>query len=250
MPPASPPQPDPDRARADRAGRLLDRLADMAMDRAEEAHKAALQAIRAGETAQARDLELMIDRASRGLRRTLALQAHLEHKRRQDARADAAADRARRDDKDDRRRAVAKGVMGAIQLDCPDGEQSENLSARVWQRLTEDPEIDAALTGQPIETTILQLCREMDVRPELLLVEDRYWPMMWRPLPDGSLPMPSSLGDRGCGEPDGMWLPDSGPERGRYWLLEQSDKIPVRGWYDLKTGKKLDGYPWDLPDSG
>ncbi|KGM30037.1 hypothetical protein, partial [Inquilinus limosus] len=76
------PQPaGPDPAEAERAGRMLDRLAEMAMERAEAMHAASLAAIRAGDAATTRDLELSLDRIARGVRRLLALKLHLAQKR-------------------------------------------------------------------------------------------------------------------------------------------------------------------------
>ncbi|MGO4128286.1 hypothetical protein AB4Z01_28095, partial [Inquilinus sp. YAF38] len=67
-----PAAPEPDRADAGQAARMLDRLAEMAMERAEAMHAASLAAIKAGDTAAVKDLELSLDRVGRGVRHALA----------------------------------------------------------------------------------------------------------------------------------------------------------------------------------
>ncbi|KGM30347.1 hypothetical protein, partial [Inquilinus limosus] len=76
-----PAAPAPDRADAEQAVRILDRLTEMAMERAEAMHAASLAAIGAGDAATTRDLELSLDRIARGVRRLLALKLHLAQKR-------------------------------------------------------------------------------------------------------------------------------------------------------------------------
>ncbi|MGK9237376.1 hypothetical protein KXS07_24485, partial [Inquilinus limosus] len=31
-------------------------------------------------------------------------------------------------------------------------------------------------------------------------------------------------------KPPAPWWPEDGPDAGRYWHLDESDKIPVQGW--------------------
>src|SRR5690348_9248090 len=142
------PQPAPalDPAEAERAGRMLDRLAEMGMERAEAMHQAALAAIKSGDTPAVKDLELSLDRAGRGLRRSLALKLHFAQKRQELADKAAAEAAARVEAKDRRRRQVARVVTSSITTD-PDFENDERLGATtgMWQRLLEDDEIDAAL---------------------------------------------------------------------------------------------------------
>ena len=87
------PQPAPpaiDQAEAERAGRMLDRLAEMAMERAEAMHAASLAAIKAGDAAAVKDLEISLDRIARGVRRALALKLHFAQKRQEIAQKAAA----------------------------------------------------------------------------------------------------------------------------------------------------------------
>lgn len=70
LPTPQPATPALDRIEAERAGRMLDRLADMAMEQAEVTHEAVLAATRAGDAVQAKDFGLAFDRAARGIRRT------------------------------------------------------------------------------------------------------------------------------------------------------------------------------------
>ncbi|MGK9235447.1 hypothetical protein KXS07_27605, partial [Inquilinus limosus] len=51
-------------------------------------------------------------------------------------------------------------------------------------------------------------------------------------------------------KPPAPWWPEDGPDAGRYWHLDESDKIPVQGWYDIETGKRLDRAPWLLKPGG
>ncbi|MBW8723664.1 MAG: hypothetical protein JF625_00715, partial [Inquilinus limosus] len=147
-----------DQAEAERAGRMLDRLAEMAMERAEAMHAASLAAIKAGDTAAAKDLELSLDRAGRCVRRALALKLRLVRERQEMADKAAAQARDRAEEKAERRRQVARAVDRSIAADRgTDGPEAERLSAGLWERLIEDEEIDAALAGQPIEAIVIRL---------------------------------------------------------------------------------------------
>ncbi|WP_395674641.1 hypothetical protein [Inquilinus sp.] len=117
---ASTPQRAPpvlDQVEAERAGRMLDRLADMAMEQAEATHQAMLAATRAGDAAQAKDFGLAFDRAARGVRRTLALQFRLVRERQEMADKAAAQARDRAAETARRRRQVAGLVTRSIAAD-------------------------------------------------------------------------------------------------------------------------------------
>src|SRR5206468_11920265 len=124
----------------------LDRLAEMAMEQAEIMHQALLAAARADDAAKAKEFGLAFDRAARGVRRAVALQAQLARQRREEADKAAAGSRARAEDKSRRRRQVARAVVCSLADDRgPDTEQAKASVARLWERLVEDPEIDADL---------------------------------------------------------------------------------------------------------
>lgn len=128
--PAPPPAPDldPDRADAEQAARIL----------------------------------------ARGVRRTLALKAHLARKRREAA----AEARARGEARSRRRQQVQQLVAYFMAADGDmDAADVEFTSIHILERLLDDPEIDAALAlaEHPIEEIVIRLCREMDIRAELVL---------------------------------------------------------------------------------
>ncbi|WP_155888608.1 hypothetical protein [Inquilinus limosus] len=145
----------------------------MAMERAEAMQLQALAAIKANDTDRARTLELALDRLDRGVRRTLAIKAHLAQKRREAADKAAAEARARGEAKSRRRQQVQRLV--AWSMAAADGDMEADdvvyVSAAVLGRMLYDPEIDAALdlAEHPIEEIVIRLCREMNIRPELVL---------------------------------------------------------------------------------
>ncbi|MGK9232548.1 hypothetical protein KXS07_12200, partial [Inquilinus limosus] len=68
-------------ADAEQAARLLDRLAEMAMQQAEAMHQATMAAVEADDPVKAKEFGLAFDRAGRGVRHMLALKLHLAKKR-------------------------------------------------------------------------------------------------------------------------------------------------------------------------
>lgn len=229
--------------RIERAERMLDRFAEMATEQAEALHQAALAALEAGDIAKARELGLAFDRVGRGLRRALALQARLARAYQELADRDAAGIRDRAGEKAQRRREVARAVAGSIDGDdTVDTERGEALTADMWERLVEDGEVDAALAqdGYPLEEIVLQLCRDIGIRPDPAWLD----------------PDCSGRSDRreaeDTGVPEPPWWPDGdGKDAGRYWYLPKSPTVPRPGWYDTETGQRLDRPPWDTePDDG
>ncbi|WP_395676576.1 hypothetical protein [Inquilinus sp.] len=210
-----------DPAEAERAARMLDRLAEMAMERAEAMHVASLAAIKAGDTAAAKDLELSLDRVGRCVRRALALKLRLARDRQEMADKAAVQARDRAAEKAERRRQVARAVSHSIAADRGvDEPGAERLSAGMWERLIEDEEIDAALAGQPIEEIVICLCRDIGIDPKLVLEDE---PGRGRP--------------RKVQDAPPAWVrPFVHPEESRYCIL-----------YDVKDGEQ-DGeaYWWDL----
>ena len=242
------PQPAaPASADAEQAARVLDRLAEMAMERAEALHAASLAAIKAGDTAATKDLELSLDRIARGIRRTLALKLHFAQKRQEMAEKAAVHARDRAEEKTQRRRQVARAVSCSIGGDdSVDAKKGEALLADLWERLIEDEEIDAALAlaGHPLEEIVIHLCRDMGIHPDPAWLNPDYSGSDWsygreaeddEPEP-GSEPKPESE--------SGMW-PETGPEAGRYFYFKGSRKI-APCWIDLFTEKRLDRPPWEL----
>ena len=268
-------RPDPDRAEAEQAGRMLDRLAEMAMERAEAMHKAALAAIEAGDTGAVKDLELSLERAGRGVRRTLAAKLHFARKRQELAKTAEDAARGRAEAKAQRRQQVARAVRGSIAGDRGlDAGRAEALAAELWERLVEDDGIDAALElgDCPLEEIVCRICRDLGIRPDPAWLNPGYsgadWSSGRRPAAaPGGRPEPGDepedepedeaedgseddVGDRPeSGEPaDPVCWPAEGPEAGRYWLLKKSGTDA--GWYDIETGRRLDRPPWERKPDG
>ena len=219
VPPPQPAPPAIDPAEAERAGRMLDRLAEMAMEQAEATHQSLLAATRAGDAAQAKDFGLAFDRAARGLRRTLALKFRLIRDRQEMADKAAAQARDRAAETARRRRQVAGLVTRSIAADGSlYGGDLEKATSWMWERLIEDDGIDAALllAGHPIEEIVIRLCREMDIRPDLVLEPaDPDRPAEDKPTgPYAAFPTMDALmeGD----EPKAPWWPILGPGSGRY----------------------------------
>ncbi|MGO1078900.1 hypothetical protein [Inquilinus sp. CA228] len=225
-----------DPERAERAARMLDRFAEMAMEQAEAMHQATLAAAEAGDAAAAKELSLIFDRAGRSLRRSLALQARLARERLEMADRKAAHARDRAEEKTQRRRQVARAVAGSIAGDDGvDAEKGERLTAEMWERLVEDEDIDAelAVLDHPLEEIVIHLCRDIGIRPNPAWLNPDYSGADW------------SHGREAEGDESGPpgW-PKDGPDAGRYWRFAEP------GWYDLETCKKLNRPPWELkPDS-
>jgi hypothetical protein len=241
---------DPDRDRAERGAQKLDRLAEMAMEQAEIMHGALLAAAKADDAARAKEFGLAFDRAARGVRRAVALQAQLARQRREEADKAAAGSRARAEEKAGRRRQVARAVVCSLADDRgPDTEQAKAGVARLWERLVEDPEIDAdlALAEHPLEEIVFHLCRDMGIHPDPAWLDPGYSGADWESY------RLLKQGDRGAEEPPDpagpCYWPQEGEGAGRYWYLKPSEKAPgvVTGWHDIETQERLDRPPWDLP---
>ncbi|MGO4722924.1 MULTISPECIES: hypothetical protein [unclassified Inquilinus] len=246
---------DPDRDRAERGAQKLDRLAEMAMEQAEIMHQALLSAARADDAAKAKEFGLAFDRAARGVRRAVALQAQLARQRREEADKAAAGSRARAEDKAGRRRQVARAVVCSLADDRgPDTEQAKAGVAKLWERLVEDPEIDAglALAEHPLEEIVFHLCRDMGIHPDPAWLDPGYSGADWesyRRLKQED----RGAEDRGAEDPPDpagpCFWPQEGEAAGRYWYLKPSAKAPgvVTGWHDIETQERLDRPPWELP---
>jgi hypothetical protein len=227
--------PAPDRAEAERAGRMLDRLAEMAMERAEAMHAASLAAIKAGDAATVRDLELSLDRAGRGVRHTLALKAHLARERQELADKAEAGAAAWAEAKDRRRRQVARAVVRAIEASPGMPPSGVALySSAMWKRLFET-EIDAALAlaGHPIEEIVLRLCRDIGIDPQIVL-PDEPGRGRQRKAQDEAPPDPP---------PVRPWWP--------YCKLiptEDGKQVGELYWWNSETQQRVDGPPWLLDE--
>ncbi|WP_429229407.1 hypothetical protein [Inquilinus ginsengisoli] len=249
------PQPAaPASADAEQAARMLDRLAEMAMERAEAMHAASLAAIKAGDAAAAKDLEISLDRIARGIRRTLALKLHLARKRQEMAQKAAAHARDRAEEKTQRRRQVARAVSCSIGGDDSVGaEKGEALLADLWERLVEDEDIDAALAlaDHPLEEIVIHLCRDMGIHPDPAWLNPDYSGADWSYGRDAEgeelEPEPEAEGDEP--EPESKWWPETGPDAARYFYFKGNRKTPP-GWIDLMTEERLDRPPWELKPGG
>ncbi|MGO1076112.1 hypothetical protein [Inquilinus sp. CA228] len=235
-----PAAPAPDRADAEQAARMLDRLAEMAMERAEAMHAASLAAIKAGDAATVRDLELSLDRVARGVRHTLALKAHLARERQEMADRTEAGARARAEAKDRRRRQVAGAVIGAIKATPRMPPSGVGLySSAMWKRLFET-EIDAvlALAGHPIEEIVLRLCRDIGIDPKIILPDEPARPDGGRTRKAQDEPLPA---------------PPYNPEWWRYCILQNAKDGKPDGapyWWDSKLKQRIDRPPWELKPDG
>ncbi|MGO1080305.1 hypothetical protein [Inquilinus sp. CA228] len=235
VPTPQPAMPGLDPERAERAARMLDRFAEMAMEQAEAMHQAVLAAAKAGDAGGAKEFSLAFDRVGRSLRRALALQVHLARKVREAA--DKAAEASARVElKERRRRQVARVVTSSITTD-PNLDAGERLLAatETWGRLLEKDDIDAALAlaDHPIEEIILRLCRDIDVQPEFILMAD----------PDAKAQAPAK-DDSATDEHGLRFWPRTGRDYARY-----SRKQSIMGgpfyWFDNDTRTRHDRLPWE-----
>ncbi|MGK9230652.1 hypothetical protein KXS07_04785 [Inquilinus limosus] len=240
-----PAAPGLDPAEAERAGRMLDRLAEMAMQQAEAMHRATMAAVKADDPAKAKEFGLAFDRAGRGVRHMLALKLHLAKKRQEMAEKAAVHARDRAEEKETRRHRVARAVACSVAANRDlDAETCEAQIAAMWKRLVDDPAIDAdlSLSEHALEEIVFQLCRDMRIRPDPAWLDPDYSGADWfgrrKKAKDGE------------DKPPVPWWPEGGPDAGRYWHLDASDKVPVQGWYDIETGKRLDRAPWLLKPGG
>jgi len=244
--PSVPPGLDPDRA--ERAARMLDRFAEMAMEQAEAMHQAALVAAKAGDPAAAKEFSLIFDRAGRSLRRSLALQARLAREQQEATEKKAAAARDRAEEKTRRRRQVVRAVALSIGGDDKiDAEKAERLTAELWERLIDDEDLDAelALLDHPLEEIVIHLCRDLGIRPDPAWLNPDYSGADWSGKSEDG-----DASDEDDDEPASPWWPEDGPEQCRYFYFKGSQKTPP-GWIDLFTETRLDRPPWELkPDDG
>ncbi|WP_343717174.1 hypothetical protein [Inquilinus sp.] len=240
-----PAAPAPDRAEAEQAARMLDRLAEMAMEQAEAMHRATMAAVEADDAARAKEFGLAFERAGRGVSRMLALKLHLAKKRQELAQKAATHARDQAAAKETRRNRVARAVACSVAANRDlDAESCEAQIAAMWKRLVDDPEIDAdlALSEHSLEEIVFHLCRDMGIRPDVAWLNPDYSGADW----SGR----RKRAEDGEDKPAAPWWPEDGPDAARYWHLDESDKIPVAGWYDIETGERLRCAPWLLKPSG
>jgi hypothetical protein len=242
------PQPAaPAPADAEQAACLLDRLAGMAMEQAEAMHQATMAAVRADDATKAKEYGLAFERAGRGVSRMLALKLHFARKRQEMAEKAALHARGSAAAKEVRRNRVARAVSCSVAADRDlDAESCEAQIAAMWRRLVDDPEIDADLdaAGHSLEEIVFHLCRDMRIRPDVAWLNPDYSGADWF-----GRRKRANEGEDGE-KPPASWWPEDGPDAARYWHLDESDKIPVQGWYDIETGEKPDCAPWLLKPGG
>jgi hypothetical protein len=145
---------------------MLSELMDLAEELARGFHALALAALKAGDLDRAGEAETRFSSLFLGIRRAIALKARLRQQREQAQREAELRRKARQDEKDGRRQAVARGVAAAIAA-VPDAEAQEHLTAELREKLTEDERIDVDLadTTLPIEALIASLCRALGLPP-------------------------------------------------------------------------------------
>ncbi len=243
-----PARPAYDQADAEQAARMLDRLAEMAMEQAEVTHQGLLAATRADDAVKAKEFGLAFDRAARGVRHMLALKLHLARKRQEMAEKAATHARDQAAAKETRRHRVARAVSCSVAANRDlDADTCEAQIAAMWKRLVDDPQIDAdlAFSGRSLEEIVFQLCRDMRIRPDPAWIDPDYSGADWF----GRRRRTAEDGEED-GKPPAPWWPEDGPDAGRYWHLDQSDKIDHAGWYDIETGERLDQAPWLLKPGG
>jgi len=75
-------------------------------------------------------------------------------------------------------RAVGCSLGGDYRLDT---EQAKTCVAELWERLVEDPEIDAdlALAEHPLEEIVLRLCHDMGIHPDPAWLNPEYSGAEW-----------------------------------------------------------------------
>ncbi|MGO4127942.1 hypothetical protein AB4Z01_26345, partial [Inquilinus sp. YAF38] len=145
---------------------MLSELMELAEALARGFHAQALAALAVGDLGRAGDAETRFSSLFLGIRRAIALKARLRQQREQAQRDAEIRRKARQDEKDGRRQAVAQGVAAAIAA-VPDAEAQERLTAELREKLTEDERIDVDLadTALPIEALIASLCRALGLPP-------------------------------------------------------------------------------------
>ncbi|MFE0756266.1 hypothetical protein ACFW16_20050 [Inquilinus sp. NPDC058860] len=147
---------------------MLSELMELALALARGFQALGVAALKAGDLDRGGDAESRFGSLFLGIRRAIALKARLRQEREEARRKAESRQKARQDEKDDRRQAVAQGVGAAI-AGAPDtdAEAKEQLTADLWERLTEDERIDTDLadTALPIEALIAGLCRALGLPP-------------------------------------------------------------------------------------
>ena len=140
---------------------MLSGLATLAEALAAGFQAQGMAALQASDLDRAGEAETRFSSLFLGIRRAIALKMKLRRQR-EEAQREAGQDRDwRRDQKGDRRGAVADRVSRGIAAGKP--QARERLTAKLWEKLTEDERIDADLadTALPIEALIRRLCREI-----------------------------------------------------------------------------------------
>ncbi|WP_342240707.1 hypothetical protein [Inquilinus sp. OTU3971] len=145
---------------------MLSELMELAEELARGFHAQALAALAADDLDRAGEAETRFSSLFLGIRRAIALKARLRQQREQAQREAELRRKARQDETDGRRHAVAQGVAAAIAA-VPDPEAREQLTAELREKLTEDERIDVDLadTALPIEALIASLCRALGLPP-------------------------------------------------------------------------------------
>ncbi len=159
--PANPPPAARDasvRALTERQMAMLERLAEIGMEIAEDAGR--MSRSQAEGVAQAADPGLTYSRAARAVRLTIALQqrltegvAALEEKRAKARAAEAARLRGR----------IHRRVERVAEAEREDADEAEDLSSCAWERLTETDDDD--LLDLPIEEVVTRICRDLGLSP-------------------------------------------------------------------------------------
>ncbi len=138
---------------------MLSRMAHFAEALAAGFQAQGLAALAAGDLDRAGKAEAGFSSLFLGIRRAIALKARLRRQREEAQHKAEARRNLRREEKNDRRQAVAERVSRAIAAGKP--EAKERLTTGLWEKLIEDERIDADLadTALPVETLILRLGR-------------------------------------------------------------------------------------------
>jgi hypothetical protein len=109
-------------------------------------HRADVQAERAPETLP--EMAVVYDRVARSVRRTIALQHHLERANNQPERRAAA------------RRRIIRAVEDAIDHRARSGAEAETLVAELHEHL-DRPELEHEIDDRPVEDIIADICHDL-----------------------------------------------------------------------------------------
>jgi hypothetical protein len=158
--------------RTERQLRTLRRIADRGADLADTM---AMRAQAASDIDEAREASLIYDRASRSVRRTLAMEMRLvethraqKAKARREAAEAKAADTRRR--VAERKRHVLETIADAVETAEDEGELGEAFSGDIIQDLYESleriDEADETFADRPIDEVIARLCKDVGLTPD------------------------------------------------------------------------------------